>query len=108
MREQREHHGRDWVALTLAVGLVAAFNCITFAVLYDAIFSSTSGLSENATQILTAAFGGITGILGGYIGFRAGENERERNQQRVDHAGQADVDTNREATDPSDWPQSPS
>ena len=27
-------------------------------------------LSENATQILIAAIGGIVGVLGGYIGYR--------------------------------------
>ena len=64
--------GKDWVARILAIGLATAINAITFAVLYDAIFSSESGLSENATQILTTAFGGIIGVLGSYIGYRAG------------------------------------
>jgi hypothetical protein len=27
-------------------------------------------LSENATQILIAAIGGIVGVLGGYVGYR--------------------------------------
>lgn len=66
--------GRDWVAVILAVGLATAINCLTFAVLYGAIFRTDSaGLSENATQILTTAFGGIIGVLGSYIGFRAGQ-----------------------------------
>jgi hypothetical protein len=42
------------------------------AVLYDAIRSEGPGLSENATQILTGAFGGIIGVLGSYLGYRAG------------------------------------
>ncbi len=41
--------------------------------LYDAIFSSESGLSENATQILTLAFGGIIGLLGSYVGYKTGQ-----------------------------------
>jgi hypothetical protein len=47
-------------------------NLIVAAVLYDAIFSEGPGLSENATQILTGTFGGIIGVLGSYIGYRAG------------------------------------
>lgn len=88
--QPKEAHGKDWVALTLAIGLSTAVNCITFAVLYDAIFSDRSGLSENATQILVAAFGGIIGVLGGYIGYRAGErNERVAAQERAEAEAQA-------------------
>jgi len=60
-----------WVAVILAVALGLALNLIVGAVLYDAIFSEGPGLSENATQILTGAFGGIIGVLGSYIGYRA-------------------------------------
>ena len=63
---------RDWVAIILAVALGTAINTITFAVLYDAIFSEGPGLSENATQLLVTAFGGIIGVLGSYVGFKAG------------------------------------
>src|SRR5262245_48231980 len=59
-----------WVALVLAVGIATAINAITVAVLYDAIFSKGPGLSENATQVLTTAFGGIIGVLGAYVGYR--------------------------------------
>jgi len=79
-----EAHGKDWVALVLAFGLVTAVNTITFAVLYDAILGEDPGLSENATQILVSVFGGIIGVLGGYLGYRAGErNERARQQEHV-------------------------
>lgn len=64
--------GREWVAIILAIGIATAVNCVTFAVLYDAIKSAGPGLSENATQVLTTAFGGIVGVLGAYIGFKAG------------------------------------
>ena len=63
--------GRNWVAIILAIGLATAVNCFAFAVLYDAIFSSGPGLSENATQVLTTAFGGIIGVLGAYTGAKA-------------------------------------
>ncbi len=65
---------RDWIALVLAVGLVTALNCFTFAVLWDALSSQSPGLSENATQILTGWGGGIVGILGAVFGYRAGAN----------------------------------
>lgn len=64
--------GRDVVAVVLAVGIATALNLIVGAVLWDAIRSEGPGLSENATQILTGAFGGILGVLGAYIGFKAG------------------------------------
>lgn len=70
-------HGKDWVAIILAVGLALAINMICFAVLWDALRSDTPGLSENATQILTTAFGGILGVVGSYIGYRAGTQDRE-------------------------------
>ena len=72
MRERisKSLSGRDLVPLILAIGVATALNCITFAVLYDAIFSDVSGLSENATQIITGAFGGILGVLGSYMGFK--------------------------------------
>ena len=63
---------RDVVAVILAVGIATALNVIVFAVLYDAIRSEGPGLSENATQILTGWGGGIIGVLGAYIGYRAG------------------------------------
>ena len=63
---------RDWVMLTLAIGLALAIDLLTAGVLYDAIFSEGPGLSDNATQILTTAFGGIIGVLGGYVGYKAG------------------------------------
>ncbi len=66
------------VAVVLAIGLVLAVNSITVAVLWDAVHSSTSGLSENATQILTGAFGGIIGGLGSVRGYRAGVERAAR------------------------------
>jgi hypothetical protein len=61
-----------WIALVLAVGLATGFNCFCFAVLYDAIVSEGSGLSENATQVLTGWGGGMIGVLGAYVGYTIG------------------------------------
>lgn len=72
MSRRPEVQARELVALVLAVGLGVAINCVCFGVLYDAVRSDTPGLSENATQILTTAFGGIIGVLGSFIGYRAG------------------------------------
>lgn len=67
--------GRDWVAFTLAIGLSTAVNLIVIGVLLAAYYrGKTTGdyaISENATQVLIAAFGGMIGVLGGYIGGRS-------------------------------------
>ncbi len=94
--------GKDWVAVILAVGIAVALNCIAIGVLYDAIFSQVGGLSENATQILTGAFGGILGVLGSYVGYTAATRDRES----IDRADSLSVESNPEAT-ASDIPQPP-
>jgi hypothetical protein len=66
------HVTRDTVALIIAVAIGTAMNCFTFAVLYDAITSQGPGLSANAAQVLTGWGGGMIGLLGAYIGFKAG------------------------------------
>jgi hypothetical protein len=68
--------GRDLVAIILAIGLAMSLLTIVAAVMYDAVRSDTPGLSENATQILTGWGGGVVGVLGSYLGFRAGEARR--------------------------------
>jgi hypothetical protein len=88
MRRPRGDRARDAVALVLAVGLVTAINLITFALLYDAIVSEGPGLSENATQVMTGAFGGIIGVLGSYVGYRTGQaHERQRQLDRDQRGG---------------------
>jgi hypothetical protein len=77
------------VAVVLAIGLATAVNVITFASLYDAIAAEGPGLSENATQIMTTAFGGIIGVLGGYLGFRAGERSQNGKADK-DESGEPD------------------
>jgi hypothetical protein len=70
----RQTRLRDWAALLLAVAICTAVNLVTIGVLYDAIRSPKPGvaLSDNATQLLQTALGGIIGVLGAYLGFRAG------------------------------------
>lgn len=68
---------RDWVAILLAVGLATSVNIFACAMLWDAIKFPDSTLSENATQVLTGAYGGMVGILGGYLGYKAGRAEGE-------------------------------
>lgn len=93
--------GKDWVAIILAVGIATALNSITLGVLYDAIVSQVSGLSENATQILTGAFGGILGVLGSYVGYQAATNHRET-KESIDHPGADAVESPQEATETPD------
>jgi len=73
--------GRDVVATILAIGIATAINLIMVAVLWDALRSDTPGLSENATQVITALGSGIIGVLGGYIGGRAAEQAQHRAQE---------------------------
>lgn len=64
---------RDWVAFVVATGFCVAVIVITVAVLVDAFKGDGTGLSEHSTQVLTGAFGGMVGILGAHLGYRAGE-----------------------------------
>lgn len=84
MRHPDEQHARAWVPIILAVGVSTAINLICFGVLWDALRSDTPGLSENATQLLTAALTGMLGVLGAYIGFRAGERHGGGNDRPDD------------------------
>lgn len=67
--------GKEWVAFTLAIGMATALNVFTGAVLWDALFNEAPGLSENGTQVLTGWGGGIVGVLGAYVGYRAGASD---------------------------------
>ena len=79
------NHGKERVATILALGIAGAINIMTIGVLYDAIFSKGPGLSDNATQVLTTAFGGMIGVLGSYVGFRAGLQQEETMTGLRDH-----------------------
>lgn len=60
----------DLVALVLAVSLGLLANLILLATIVQIVDHQTPDLtlSENATQILIASTGGLTGLLGAYIG----------------------------------------
>ncbi|HEY6416855.1 MAG TPA: hypothetical protein VIX41_11470 [Acidimicrobiales bacterium] len=79
--------GRDWVAVVLAIGLAVAINLLTAAIMYDAVRNEAE-ISENATQVLVAAFGGIVGVLGGYIGGRTVERAAQREREQAQQANQ--------------------
>jgi len=66
---------RDLVAIILAAGVATSLNFITLAALWTAVAGKSDvrgGLSENAVQVITGLGGGAIGVLGAYIGFKAG------------------------------------
>lgn len=75
MSEPDRNHKTEWrpidrVALVLASSLGFLVNLILVVTLVQIIDHSTPELqlSENATQIMIAAIGGTTGLLGAYVG----------------------------------------
>ena len=60
----------DMVALVLALSLGLTILLILIATMVQILNSSFPQvqLSENATQVLIAGVGGLTGLLGAYIG----------------------------------------
>ena len=64
----RRRPGRDLVALLLAAALFVAVAFASVAVLYGVIINERRNLGDAATQLLTALFGGLVGILGAYVG----------------------------------------
>lgn len=57
--------------MTVAVGLSTALNLITAAVLFYAFYNKNHIISDNAVQLLTGWGGGMIGIVGAYVGYRA-------------------------------------
>lgn len=75
LEHEKEKHRTQWrpidrVALVLAASLGILVNLILVVTLVQIIDHSTPELmlSENATQIMIAAIGGTTGLLGAYVG----------------------------------------
>lgn len=66
--------GVDLVAVILATGLSLTTVLIIVATMVQIVANHPGApqiqLSENATQILIAAIGGVVGVLGGYVGYR--------------------------------------
>jgi hypothetical protein len=71
--------GVDIVAVILAAG----FASVVFLILIATIVQITHNerpevsLSENATQILTSTVGGLSGILGGYVGYSLKNRDKD-------------------------------
>lgn len=72
----------DWVAMTLALGLTGS---IALILIVTGIQVALGGsfpkveLSENATQILISGIGGMTGLLGAYIGLNRRSKSNDNN-----------------------------
>ena len=70
--------GVDTVALVLAFTLLIVLAMVAGTALINTINPDTkltSTLGENTTQILSASTGAIVGVLGTYMGYRAGERK---------------------------------
>jgi hypothetical protein len=67
------HINVDLVALVLAISLGLTMFMIALAAIINVTIEKnpTPTLGENTTQVFTAAIGGVIGVLGSYIGYRA-------------------------------------
>lgn len=70
----------DLVAVILAAGIAISVVALVIGVTVGAIKngSTASTLSDNESQVLTAAFGGMIGVLGAWVGYRAHERRSVR------------------------------
>lgn len=69
---RRRVTGVDLVALVLALTLAMGVALIIVVAIINVLTHKipVQALGENTTQLLNSALGGITGIIGSYIGFR--------------------------------------
>lgn len=78
---KRGWKGVDFVAAVLAIGLALLVVLIIVATIVQILNNRPASpeiqLSENATQVLIAAIGGIVGVLGGYVGYRVREHRED-------------------------------
>lgn len=88
-------HPVDIVALILATGLTLAI-CLILIVTGVQVVKGGSfpkvELSENATQILISGIGGMTGLLGAYIGL----NRKSKRDKNGDQAQDGNVELSQE------------
>lgn len=70
-------HPSDWVAIILAIGLSTTIVLILVVSGIQVVHGSFPQvtLSDNATQIIVAGMGGVTGLLGAYIGVNKKKGE---------------------------------
>ena len=65
------------MVLAVALGLVATL--ILIGTIVQILHGNPEiALSENATQILIASVSGLTGVLGGYMGYRLGRKDKDQ------------------------------
>ena len=70
--------GPDHVAFVLAIGLTLLASLILVGTIVQILHGNPEvSLSENATQILIAATSGLTGVLGGYMGYRLHQEDKD-------------------------------
>ena len=95
----------DWVAVILSLGVAVSMIILITGVVWGAIKhgSTAATLTENETQVLIAAFGGIFGILGAYLGFRAGNGNKEPTKFYLKPPG--DGDDTAVIPAPESWPR---
>jgi hypothetical protein len=72
----------DLTAMILSIGITLSITLLTIGIVWSAIKNggTAATLTENETQVLISAFGGIFGILGAYIGYQLGNGAKESNQ----------------------------
>ena len=71
----------DTVAVILSFTLLIVLGMVAAASFINTINPNTkltSTLGENTTQILSASTGAIVGVLGSYMGYRAGERRHRK------------------------------
>jgi hypothetical protein len=68
--------GPDHVALVLALSLGLLGSLILIGTIVQILHGNPEvTLSDNAGQILIATVSGLTGVLGGYMGYRLGQRD---------------------------------
>jgi sulfite exporter TauE/SafE len=72
--------GKDWVAIILAIGLATSMNIFIIGVWVDDVKVGRP-LSQQSSEVLLTVFGGIIGVLGSYVGYRAGSGTEQRRQR---------------------------
>ena len=85
---QQRRGAAGFVAIILACAVGLALNLVTAAILYAAFirvgYDPNAGISENGTQLLTGAFGGIIGALSSYLGYTVGKHDTGNGHDPVD------------------------
>lgn len=93
------------MAVILAGGLAFSVISLVIGVVVAAIQhgNTASSLSENESQVLTAAFGGMIGVLGAWVGYQVRDHRRGAGD---DEGGWPDLQPPTERTLPH-WPDRP-